>query len=416
MLQINDNGPVAPPTVIPDRLTVLCVISSNPELAAVCRSQLEHLYPARYSIKQCQEPSEVPVGCDIYIWDYESCPDLPSAIAETGASAKLVIVEKASLSDIVHSFPGEDFTFLHKPVSALSLRVVLSSTIARLRLLSGASPSSGLNFDRDFLLQKLLETNLKLHEYDQDRSNFLTRAIHDIRVPLMAIQGYCDLLIAGQLGAIRNEQAQILVRMRRSVTRLRRIAEAVIGLGGSPQTGAQPNFEDADLEACVQQAVHEMQPFLEKKRITLNVELEPPSGPLSLDLGQMEQVLVNLLDNGCKFTPKGGSITVRGRSTTAEHARAVGAPQISAGYRLDISDTGPGISPENIDRIFDEYTSYGDPMDRSGSGLGLAICRMIVEAHHGQIWASSDNHGATFSLLLPMAQSFSDLQLLHGNV
>lgn len=394
---------------IPDRPMLLCVISSDPELAAACGSQLEHLCPAGYSITQCQGPSEVPYGCDIYVWDYASCPALPSAMAAKSPAAKLVIVEKGSLLDTQRNLPCQDLSFVDKPVTSLSLRVVLGSALARLQLRSVAKSSTDLNFDRDVLLQRLLEANLKLHEYDQDRSNFLTRAIHDIRVPLMAIQGYCDLLLAGQMGSIHHEQAQILGRMRRSVTRLRRIAEAVMGLGGGAQTNTQPKFENADLEACVQQAVHEMLPFLEKKRITLDVELEPQSAPLWLDPSQMEQVLVNLLDNGCKFTPKGGSITIRGSSVTAEQSRAVGAPKVSAVYRLDISDTGPGISPDILERIFDEYTSYGDPLDRSGSGLGLAICRMIVEAHHGQIWASSDNQGATFSLLLPMAQSFNDL-------
>jgi len=409
MLPNNDDGFPAPP-MKPERSILLCVVSSNPDLAVACRVHLEHLCPAGFSIEQCYEPSAAPRGCDIYVWDYESCPSLLSTMAAADTSAKLVILEKSSLSAIRERLPHHRFAFLHKPVSSSSLRVLLGSAVARLKLSPTESGSFGLNLDRDLLLQELLETNLKLHEYDEDRSNFLMRAIHDIRVPLMAIQGYCDLLLDGQVGSLHYEQAQMLGRMRRSLTRLGKIVEAVLDLGAGAQTATKPKFESASLEGCVQQAVYEILPFTEKKQITLKVELEPPADPLWLDPSQIEQVLINLLDNGCKFTPMGGSITIRGRSITPEDSGPAGSFQAIAGYRLDITDTGPGIRPEHIERIFDEHSSYGDAMNRSGSGLGLAICRMIVRAHKGQIWASSDDCGATFSLLLPAVQSFNHLQ------
>ncbi len=110
------------------------------------------------------------------------------------------------------------------------------------------------------------------------------------------------------------------------------------------------------------------------------------------DLGQLEQVLVNLLDNACKFTPKRGSIHIRGYSVEHQFAGGPGS-----GYRIDVTDTGLGIPSERIDRVFDEYTSYEGSADRSGAGLGLAICRMVVNAHNGRIWASSGAGGSTFS-------------------
>ena len=70
-------------------------------------------------------------------------------------------------------------------------------------------------------------------------------------------------------------------------------------------------------------------------------------------------------------------------------------------YRIDIRDTGPGIPPDRLNHIFEEYTSYSGPQDRSGGGLGLAICRLILSRHGGHIWADSHSNGAMFSFVLP---------------
>jgi signal transduction histidine kinase len=193
--------------------------------------------------------------------------------------------------------------------------------------------------------------------------------------------------------------------MQRSVTRLCRLVEATLDLGTGSQRTNRLRLEHASIDACVQQAVYEILPFVERKQISLNVEIEAPNGALLFDAGQIEQVLVNLLDNASKFTPRGGAIAIRGSSITALESSKLGLLEARAGYRIDIADTGRGIEPEHIEQIFDEHTSYGDPMDRSGSGLGLAICRMIIHAHNGRIWADSGAQGACFSFALPLVNS-----------
>jgi len=392
-----------------ESLILLCIIGSNQTLADACRVNLEHLCPAGYHIQESGS-SDAPDGCDIYIWDPESSPSLPTAMAVAKNATKVVIVKKSSLTSIGRRLPAADFSYLQSPVTHLSLRAVLESAIAGLQFRSNKRRgSSQLRLDRDLILQQLLQTNQKLREHEQDRTNFLRRAIHDLRVPLMATQGYCDLLAAGQLGAIDPEQAQILERMRRSLTRLCRLVGATMDLGAGSQVENKLKLERASIEACVQQAVHEVFPFVEKKQINLNVEVEGPNGTLLFDPVQIEQVLVNLLDNACKFTPQGGFITVRSRSITAEGLGKVGLLETTAGYSIEITDTGRGIAPEHIDQIFDEHTSYGDPMDRSGSGLGLAICRMIIQAHKGWIWAKSGGQGASFSFALPLVPTNHNL-------
>jgi signal transduction histidine kinase len=394
----------------------IAVVSSNQALVDACRVNFGQLCSAEDDIEHCVS-SEAPRGCDIYIWDSETIHSLPSAMKSADPSIKIIIVKKSSLSSLRSALPHNDFAFLQSPVSPLSLRVVLESAIARLPLRQSDDESSlRVSVDRDQILQELLETNLRLQEYDQRRTNFLTRAVHDLRVPLMAVQGYSGLLHAGQLGPVNAEQMRILERMQRSLARLSSLVEALMELGSGVQAATKLKRENSSIEGCIQHAMHELLPFVEKKQITLNLEVDPPSGTLLFDSGQLEQVLVNLLDNGCKFTPKRGSITIRARSIAAEEARYVGLTEPTDGYRIDISDSGPGIDSERMDQIFDEHTSYGDSMDRSGAGLGLAICRMIVQAHNGRIWAASGNAGATFSLVLPMVSQQSSSRVSRAAV
>lgn len=397
----------------PERLILVCLVSSNQTLADACRVSLEHLCPAGYHFEE-RGSSDAASGCDIYIWDFESSPSLPTAMVTATEATKIVIVKKNSLSSVKRKVPNADFTYLQSPVTPVSLRGVLEAAIAQLQLSSDeGNSSSRLRLDRDRILQQLLETNLKLREHDQDRTNFLARSIHDIRVPLMAVQGYCDLLLAGQLGSIEPEQARVLERMQRSLTRLGRLVGAMLDLGTCSDVTDKLKLEHASIEACVQQAVYEILPFVEKKQISLNVDVEAPNGVLLFDSEQLEEVLVNLLDNACKFTPKGGAITIRGRSIDAQELGKAALLDTTAGYCIDISDNGRGINPDHIDHIFDEHTSYGNAMDRSGSGLGLAICRMIVEAHKGRIWADSGTQGACFSFVLPLARSFNNSHASH---
>ena len=387
-----------------EKVILVCVVSSNERLAEACRASLDRICPAGYDIQEYRPP-DVPNDCAIYIWDCDSSPGVPPAMV-TAEAAKIVIVKKTSLSSVRRKVPDNGFTYLESPFTALSLTAVLQAAVAQLGLRQDAC-STHLKLDRDRILQQLLETNLILREHDQDRTNFLARSIHDIRVPLTAIQGYCGMLLAGQVGPIDSEQTTILERMQRSVSRLCRLVGAVMDLGtGSPGVN-KLTLEPASIEACAHQAVYEILPSVQRKQISVRVDVESPTGVLLFDAGQLEQVLTNLLDNACKFTPKGGEINIRGRSITTQGLCGIGSAESTAAYRVDVTDTGRGIDPGHIEQIFDEHTSYGDSMNRSGSGLGLAICRMIIHAHNGRIWTDPGTQGACFSFVLPFTRSFN---------
>jgi signal transduction histidine kinase len=273
-----------------------------------------------------------------------------------------------------------------------------------------------LRANRDDLLQRLLQANLHLQEYDRQRTNFIARAVHDFRAPLTALSGFCGLLASGQLGFINNEQRDALNRMGHSARRLSRMASAMFELTIGARVDREPELRENDICDRIRQALHEILPLALEKEISLQArEIIPPDQPLCFDSSQMEQVFLNLLDNACKFTQPGGSIEVRAYpdfwerrflvagSAPSERRRAsVRSPNC---YRIDIKDTGPGIHPDRLRHLFEENTSYSGPQDRSGGGLGLAICRLILSRHQGRIWVDSHENGTIFSVALPFRRA-----------
>jgi signal transduction histidine kinase len=176
------------------------------------------------------------------------------------------------------------------------------------------------------------------------------------------------------------------------------------------------DMRKVDLESSISQAIHEVAFHAEEKQIRITVSVVPPNQPLVFDPAKIEQVLINLLENACKFTPKRGAIELAGypvvwRNQSRPGRQAAVSPAAGAAanaYRIDVRDSGCGIPAQHIESIFEEYTSYGGGKDRSGGGLGLAICRMIVNAHHGSIWAESGEAGTQFSVVLPYATPASE--------
>jgi len=219
------------------------------------------------------------------------------------------------------------------------------------------------------------------------------------------------------------EQVEVLGRMQHSIKRLSRMASAMFELGVGRQVKRRTDLRPGSVRGPIEQAVHEISPFADGKNISISVNLAPEDSTTYLEPGQIEQVLVNLLDNACKFTPKGGSIEIRGypffwdrreahQSGTPITERRCKESRSANSYRVDIRDSGPPIPAEYIGKIFEEYTSYVGSQDRSGGGLGLAICRMIIQTHEGRVWMENTDYGPMFSFVLPVHPAQSGISRL----
>jgi signal transduction histidine kinase len=349
-----------------------------------------------------------PSDADLYIWD--TGDPIPLEGLDQCSSRHLFLIERKDIADLRDTPNDVRTNILLKPVTRASLSVFLGLAVSAYeeRVLAASLGRT----DRDENLQCLILANLRLQEYDHDRTNFLARAVHDLRAPLTAVTGYCELLLNEALGPINEHQRQVLQRMGHSTKRLSQMASAMFELSIGRYVKRRLDLSSGDIRACVEQARHEMLPIAEEKRISIYINLQPERHSLHFERGQIEQLFINILDNACKFTPRGGEVSIEGypffwdRPTlqdgnASQSARLDDTPGDPNSYRIDIRDSGSPIPEQYLDTIFEEYTSYAGAQDRSGGGLGLAICRMIATAHDGCIWVENTPEGPMFSLVLP---------------
>jgi signal transduction histidine kinase len=384
------------------------LVSEDRDLYKLCRESLNDIPGHTWDISAVAS-QEHDDASDLWLWDYHASMVLPEFTLHS-PTKHLFLVSRRDLASF-RSRASVDAHILLKPVTRATLAAFLGLAVSAHE--DRNSIAKSLRADRDEILQCLIQTNLKLQEYDQDRTTFLARAVHDFRAPLTAISGYCGLLLGEPLGPLTESQREVLRRMQHSTKRLSRMAAAMFQLSVGRHVKRRVDLQRGDIRECLEQALHEITPFADDKAIAITTDLSNCDNPLYFEAGQIEQVLINVLDNACKFTPRAGTIDLRGypyfweRRTaksslppTSERRRQNNTEPNT--YRIDIRDSGNAIPPEHIDHIFEEYTSYAGGRDRSGGGLGLAISRMIITQHDGRVWAENTELGPMFSILLPV--------------
>lgn len=149
-------------------------------------------------------------------------------------------------------------------------------------------------------------------------------------------------------------------------------------------------FESGSLAPLIQKAATEMIPLVEAKKITLKTAIDEKLPMVKIDREKILQVLRNLIGNAVKFTPEGGHVRVAARL-------------MNRGVEVSVSDTGPGITPENLTAIFEKFhqAHLKNSNYMKGTGLGLAIVKHVIIAHGGRVWAESEpGHGSSFIFVL----------------
>ncbi len=387
----------------------LQVLSEDKSLLALCRDIAKE-FPAITWTLQVGPEGAGGLDVDLGIWDFK--PGLPVPENLRWGTKYFTLVGSRDLALFRKAHPYAEASIVLKPVTPAVVRALMAQSIASTRQ-NGQSVDQSVRSDRDEILQCLMEANLRLQQYDAERTNFLGRALHDFHAPLTALSGYCGLLAEGKIGTLEEHQKVVINRMHHSVRRLSRMSRAMFHLSVGRHVTLKPALREVDIRDCAEQALYEIQHLAEEKDVQLDIDFEPSFTPLLMDSGQIEQVLVNLLENAYKFTPRFGSIALKGYPyfwdrrapnvfSSPEADRRVTEMRMPNAYRVDIADSGPGISAEHLKSIFEEYVSYSGGQDRSRGGLGLAICRMILNQHQGRIWAENSRSGAVFSFVLPL--------------
>jgi signal transduction histidine kinase len=235
----------------------------------------------------------------------------------------------------------------------------------------------------------------RLLELDQLKTEFLARVSHDLRTPLNSIIGFSD-LIAGEVGGRMNKKhAEFIAAINRNGHALLAMINELLDLSSLESGHVHLRLEQVPLQTLLDDLKAATAPVLESAGITARWP-EPHTlldRTALIDRRRIVQVLVNLVDNARKFTPRGGTVTVAMDSDDHE-------------VRLEVADTGPGVPASECDRIFAPYyqrpTNAGLGAASHGVGLGLAIVKSIVSHHGGRITLDSGiGKGCRFKIILP---------------
>lgn len=240
------------------------------------------------------------------------------------------------------------------------------------------------------LYQELERKNVDLAKLDRLKDDFVSIVAHELRNPLGVVREAASLLLDGLAGPVEEKQKKYIEMIKTTGDRLIHITNDLLDLAKIEAGKIVVNYEPIDFCSLARQCAEGIALRAHKKGLTVTEDFSVPKLELLGDFDKLSQVMVNLLNNAFKFTEKGG-ITVEVRDLGEE-------------VRCAVKDTGPGIPPENIERLFNKFEQFGKPTTSSekGSGLGLVISKSIVEAHGGRIWAESEiGKGTSFIFTLP---------------
>ncbi|TET39029.1 MAG: cyclic nucleotide-binding domain-containing protein [Dehalococcoidia bacterium] len=227
-------------------------------------------------------------------------------------------------------------------------------------------------------------------------AHILSIASHDLKSPLAAVESYHQVMLGGYAGEITEKQKNMLLRSSERIRELLDLIDNILDI--SRIDARELKMEATSLLKVVESTRGTVQPLAEEKGVQLKVEV-PQELPLVTGApDRLQQVFTNLLGNAIKFTPEGGTVALK-VGEEGDH------------ILVEVIDTGIGISPEELPRIFDDFYR-GLSVNSSGAGLGLSIAKKIVEAHSGKIWVESpcpeSGTGSKFTFTLP--KNFDTIQ------
>lgn len=262
----------------------------------------------------------------------------------------------------------------------------------------------------------------ELEALSRTKDEFVSLVSHELRTPLTSVTGYVSLLLDGEVGEISRDQREFLEIVKTNADRLVGLINEILDLARIESGRTEIDSESIDLHALLVRVAESFRPQFEAKRQTFILDLPDaapavpavpavPAGagpqtsaaldgeslaPTALprvvgDPARLTQVFVNLLSNACKYTPDGGRITLAARR--AEN-----------GVRIDVRDTGIGLSAADQERLFEKFFRSPNPaaQEAGGTGLGLAITRELIRLHGGDVTVTSQPRaGSTFTVTLP---------------
>ena len=261
------------------------------------------------------------------------------------------------------------------------------------------------------LLEQLITLRTRQQAFEQSKSSFIAVAAHELKTPLTILEGYANML---RLESEKGSRLHIYVDgLGNGFRRMHEVIGDMIDVSLIDLDSVELNYRELNLEKIVLLVADSVDRFFAERRVELVIMPFYVQATTFGDEEKIAKALTKIVMNGLKYTPDYGQVTI-----SAAFVRQDEATDELAGYLdIQISDTGIGIAPENLDLVFNNFTSLSDPSLHSssktkfkggGPGLGLAIAKGIVEAHAGCVWAESPGcdeercPGSTFHIEIPV--------------
>jgi signal transduction histidine kinase len=272
---------------------------------------------------------------------------------------------------------------------------------------------------------EIAEANQRLEQASRTKSDFLANMSHELRTPLNAVIGFSEILQDEMFGTLNKRQQEYVKNILDSGEHLLELIDDILDL-----SKVEAGKMDLDLrKVSVKEGLNASLSMLKEKAMKHGIKLDCEIAPeadieIEADERKLKQILYNLLSNAVKFTPEGGSVCVAARRVRSSECGVKPPPQPPLGkggieggvvselntdlLEISVADTGVGIKPEDIPKLFNEFTQLENAYTKQheGTGLGLALTKRLVELHGGRIWVESEpGKGSTFTFTMPVRQA-----------
>jgi len=285
----------------------------------------------------------------------------------------VVITGYSTVESAVEAMKRGAYDFLPKPFTPEELRIIIRRGLERRKL--------------------ILETESLQKEKKLIEENFITMVSHQLRSPLVAIQQYFEVILAGMVGEVQEKPKEMILRSRNRLEGLLNLINDWLDVARLDSGQIVDNFEPLSLKKVIKKIIEDMRPLTQDDNISLELGSCSENDLVQGDKEMLEQVFSNLITNAIRYNKPKGRVLI----TIEENKDFIAA---------EVQDTGIGIDKEHLPLIFDQFyrVKRGKDQKIKGTGLGLSIAKKIVDAHGGSIRVSSElGKGSSFTVLLPKA-------------
>lgn len=313
-------------------------------------------------------------------------------IIVTDANDRLILLNPAARIQLAlpQAMAGQPFDSIVQDMALLTFYRAVKDQPHSARQMTLAD---GRVFDCALVQIPLVGRVLGMHDVtafkqlDMLKSEFVSHVSHDLKAPLAIVHGYAEMLVS--TAGVPAEAESFGASIMEAVDRMQSLINSLLDLG-QIERGLDDEFEELNLSDVAVTAIDHLRLLASDKNIALTVEALESVSPVRGSMVRLGQAVSNLVSNAIKFTMEGGFVQLRVAEAGGE-------------VRVTVRDTGPGIPPAMLSRLFQKFSRLGLQRGKEGHGLGLSIVKSVVEAHGGRVWVESAlGQGSTFGFAVPV--------------